>query len=112
MAQRKRNLQRAGNQQGRGRGGATRFQPGESGNPVGRVKGSHNKATLEIRRLCREIVEDPTYWRNRLVAARAGKLPPAVECLLLHYAYGKPKEQVEHQGVIRLFWIGEESPAE
>ena len=38
--------------------------------------------------------------------------PPTVECLLLHYAYGKPREQVEHQGVIRLFWIGEEPPAE
>ncbi len=90
-----RNLQKTGQQQARGRGGATRFRPGESGNPAGRGKGALNKATLEIRLAARQIVEDPTYREKLLAAARARKLAPAVECLLLYYAYGKPKDAVD-----------------
>ncbi len=90
-----RNLQKTGKQQVRGWGGATRFRPGESGNPAGRGKGTLNKATLEIRLAARQIVEDPTYREKLLAAARARKLAPAVECLLLYYAYGKPKDAVD-----------------
>ncbi len=90
-----RNLQKTGKEQAAGRGGATRFRPGESGNPAGRGRGALNKATLEIRLAARQIVEDPTYREKLLAAARARKLAPAVECLLLYYAYGKPKEAVD-----------------
>ena len=34
--------------------------------------------------------------RLPVVRANAGELPPAIEAMLWHYAYGKPKEQVEH----------------
>ena len=29
--------------------------------------------------------------------ARRGKLAPAVECLLLQYFYGKPKDVIQHE---------------
>ena len=38
------------------------------------------------------IVNDPVYRQKLLKAARARKLTPAIECMLWHYAYGKPKE--------------------
>jgi hypothetical protein len=41
------------------------------------------------------IVRDPEYRRNLLAAARARSLPPAVECMLMAYAWGKPADRVE-----------------
>ena len=92
--QRKTWLQKAGTKQP-GRGSGRPFQPGESGNPAGKVKGTLNTATLEIRLAARQIVEDPVYREKLIAAARERKLAPAVECLLLYYAYGKPKEVVD-----------------
>lgn len=63
----------------------------------GRQKGTPNKATIEAKRACAEIVDDPAYRKKLMSRARAGKLPPAVECMLWHYAKGKPKEIVEHE---------------
>jgi hypothetical protein len=57
-----------------------------------------NKATREVGEIARAIVDDLEYRRNLLTRIRKGKLAPAVESLLWHYAYGKPKETVEHQG--------------
>ncbi len=63
----------------------------------GRKKGTPNKATVEAKLACSEIIDDPAYRFKLLSRARAGKLAPAVECMLWHYAKGKPKETIEHQ---------------
>ena len=85
---------------GKQQGGVTGkgFLPGRSGNPGGRKRGTPNKATLAVRDACGAIVEDAIYRRQLLVRARAGELPPTVECLLWHYRYGKPKERLEIDG--------------
>ena len=70
----------------------------------GRKKGVPNKATAEVRAACAAIVDDPTYRRQLIARAKAGKLAPALECMLWHYAKGKPKEQVEHSGGVLLSW--------
>jgi hypothetical protein len=61
----------------------------------GRQKGTPNKATREIREAARSLLEDKPYLdalKTRLKEGTAG----AVEPLLYHYAYGKPKETIEH----------------
>ena len=58
------------------------------------LPGTPNKATREVRELARRLVEDPEYQaalHSRLLNGQAGALEP----LLWHYAYGKPKEPVE-----------------
>ena len=62
-----------------------------------RSLGVPNKATAEAKHACAAIVDDPTYRRNLAARARAGRLAPAVECLLWHYAHGKPKEHPEQR---------------
>lgn len=64
----------------------------------GRVKGTPNKSTGEVAARCRAIVEDPKYleyFHHRLMV---GQLPPALEALTWHYAYGKPIERQELSG--------------
>ncbi len=61
----------------------------------GRQKGTPNKATAEARSICTAILGDPTYRATLLVRAHAGTLPPAVETMLWHYAYGKPTDIVD-----------------
>ena len=63
----------------------------------GRPKGVPNKATAEAKHACAAIVDDPTYRRNLAARARAGRLAPAVECMLWHYAHGKPTEHLEQR---------------
>ena len=70
---------------GRNRQGQFVSSPGP-----GRKKGVPNKATAEVRAACVAIVDDPQYRKKLLARARAGTLPPAVECMLWHYAKGKP----------------------
>jgi len=41
------------------------------------------------------ILDDPTYRTNLTARARAGTLAPAVEAMLWHYAFGKPRESLE-----------------
>ena len=68
------------------------------GGSPGRPKGVPNKVTTEVRSACAELVDDPVY-RDRLKARLlAGRLPPALECLLWHYAKGKPKDELEVAG--------------
>lgn len=74
------------------------FQPGKSGNPTGRKKGTRNKVTIEVRAAAAAIVDDPEYRKNLAVRAKAGTLAPQIECLLWHYAKGKPVERFEHSG--------------
>lgn len=75
-----------------------KYQPGESGNPLGRARGVPNKATREARTLARDLVSNPTYLQRFKARLLAGKLPPLLEALCWHYAYGRPALSVElHQ---------------
>ena len=52
---------------------------------------------MEARALAKRLVEDSEYrasLERRLRSGKAGRL----EVILWHYAYGKPKEFVEHSG--------------
>ncbi len=84
---------------GRNRQGQFVSSPGP-----GRKKGVPNKATAEVRAACVAIVDDPQYRKTLLARARAGTLPPAVECMLWYFAKGKPKDPVEHSGGVVLSW--------
>jgi len=61
----------------------------------GRTKGTPNKATADAKAACTAIVDDPAYRRNLASRARRGKLAPAMECMLWHYAKGKPTEDIK-----------------
>ena len=74
----------------------------------GRRTGTPNKITVEAKAVCAAIVDDPTYRKKLIARAKAGELAPAIEAMLWHYAYGKPKELVEHSGevtVARVFHV-------
>jgi len=60
----------------------------------GRRKGTPNKATLEVKEVCGRLIDDPVYQQRLSRRLRAGTLSPAVECMLWHYAKGKPREEV------------------
>lgn len=64
----------------------------------GRPKGVPNKANREIKDLARKLLEDDEYQRSLAERLKDGRAQ-TVEALLYHYAYGKPKETVEHGGV-------------
>ena len=64
----------------------------------GRKVGTPNKATLEIREAARQIVESEQGRKKMLELYNIGELHPALVQMLHHYAYGKPKERVEHSG--------------
>ena len=66
------------------------FQPGQSGNPCGRPKGSRNKNSLAVRDWATAIVEDPKVQARLLADARTGKLHPSILTVLMTYAYGRP----------------------
>ena len=83
------------------------FQPGESGNPRGRPKGSRNKTTVAVRDWATGIVEDPTVQARLLADARAGKLHPSVLTVLLAYAYGKTRETANAEPMISMAEIEE-----
>ena len=61
----------------------------------GRRKGTPNKVTAEARAVCAAILDDPTYRTNLTARARAGTLAPAVEAMLWHYAFGKPRNSLD-----------------
>jgi len=65
----------------------------------GRPKGVPNKCTQEVRAWARAIMEDPTVQANMLKQAQEGRLAPGIVNELLHYAYGKPKDTIEHTGL-------------
>jgi hypothetical protein len=78
------------------------FQPGHSGNPHGRPKGSRNKSSLAVREWATGIVEDPKVQARLLVDARTGKLHPSLMTALMAYAYGKPHDTMTAEPMIPL----------
>ena len=71
----------------------------------GRRPGSLNKATIEAKAACAELVDDPDYRRRLGQRLRAGTLSLAVECMLWYYAKGmsmkkpsKPHTQTTKDG--------------
>ena len=60
-----------------------------------------NKVTKEIRDFARQALENPDYRARMMRRLIAGKAPQ-LEIALDHYAYGKPKESVEHSGDLPL----------
>jgi hypothetical protein len=60
----------------------------------GRPKGSLNQRTIEAKALARGLLNDPTYRKNLHARLRAGEAG-AMEVLLWHYAWGKPRETLE-----------------
>ena len=70
------------------------FAPGNPGRP----KGAQNKTTREVRDIARRLVDAPAYRKSLMARLQAGKLAPAMETLLWHYARGKPSDHVEVTG--------------
>ncbi len=66
------------------------FEPGQSGNLLGRPKGSCNKTRRAVREWATGIVEDPQVQARLLADARVGKLHPSLLMALMAYAYGRP----------------------
>lgn len=64
---------------------------------AGRPLGAVSWQTKEIRGLSRAMLEDPVYRAGLKTRLDEGKAPH-METLLHHYAYGKPKERIEHSG--------------
>ncbi len=64
----------------------------------GRVKGQVNKTTRDVRELAQSFLANPKYRANLRARLEDGTVPPAVEAMLWHYAYGKPAERLEHSG--------------
>ena len=56
------------------------------GGSGGRPKGSPNKATVEIKSFCRNLLSDKAYVTSLRKRLLAGKLAPAFEVMLFAYA--------------------------
>lgn len=54
--------------------------------------------TLTIKDFCKGVLASREYRQSILDRITLGSLPPAVECRMYDYAYGKPPERVEHTG--------------
>jgi hypothetical protein len=68
------------------------------GGSLGRPKGVPNRATQDAKEFCGGIVSDPTYQERLRIRALDGTLPPVLECMLWHYAFGRPSQRIEHGG--------------
>jgi hypothetical protein len=55
---------------------------------------------FELRKTASDMINDRRYQKQLLEQMRTRKLRPAVEVMLWYYAYGKPKEMVEHTGAV------------
>ncbi len=71
----------------------------------GRPKGVPNKATSDVKEFCASIVDDPNYQEAVRKRALLGQLPPAIEALLWHHRWGKPKEAVQIQQDVAYRWL-------
>ena len=64
----------------------------------GRKAGTANVATREGRAMALSLVEDPAYLKSLKTRMISGTLPPAVECMVWAYAYGKPPDKLVVEG--------------
>ena len=71
----------------------------------GRLPGTPNHATLEIKEFGRAIIEDPVY-RERLKQRILDGDAPQIEALLYHYTYGRPKQEADSHDPIRVIVYG------
>lgn len=68
------------------------FTPGH--NKGGRPPGVPNKVTKQVKEIAQRLLTGDDYRKNLRRRLRDGTCPPAVETMLWHYAYGKPKETI------------------
>jgi hypothetical protein len=61
----------------------------------GRPRGTQNKVSAQAREFAQNILTSPEYRASLVRRIQQDDLPPVVETLLYHYAYGKPKERIE-----------------
>ena len=83
------------------------FEPGVSGNPRGRPRGSRNKATRAVAEWTAAILEDPKVQARLLSDARQGRLHHAVLSQLLLNAYGRPATSPQSESMIPLSALAE-----
>lgn len=67
----------------------------------GRVRGTPNKITAEIR-LAAQRLFDAAYFTAVKTRLDIGTLAPAVECKLLAYAYGEPRQSLTVDGQLQM----------
>jgi hypothetical protein len=65
------------------------------GGQPGRKPGVPNKATVAVKEAARELVEQAAYREALARRLVSGRLAPAMETTLWHYAYGRPKESTD-----------------
>lgn len=64
---------------------------------AGRVKGTPNKRTADIREYCVKFATDPEYRENVRTRIMRGKAPH-IEQLIWRYAFGDPKQSITLSG--------------
>jgi hypothetical protein len=74
----------------------------------GRPKGIPNRATVQVKDFCSGIVDDPVYQQAVRERALKGELAPAIEAMLWHYRWGKPRKETQVQGTLVIRWQGDE----
>lgn len=74
------------------------FEPGVSGNPLGRPKGLPNRVTQDGRKYALRLITSAKYRAKLREQLEAGILAPQLQQMLWSYAFGKPKETIEWQG--------------
>lgn len=65
--------------------------PAQPGRPA--APAPSEKVTAKA--FCKSVIASPEYRQSILNRITLGDLPPAVECLMWHYAHGKPTEHFE-----------------
>lgn len=53
---------------------------------------------VSVKDFCKGVLTSQEYRDSIRIRILLGTLPPAVECRMYEYAYGKPPERVEHTG--------------
>lgn len=79
----------------------------------GRPKGSLNKVTKDIRELAQNLtIRNPAWVDSLFQRIEDGTLHPVIETQLMHYSFGKPKENVHVEGHITTARLDELSTAD